>query len=63
LGSKDLQDYHWQEIRAVAQIPEEFPLEDKEYTLGELIALNVSKFQEEIVLIQITATQEAKLQA
>jgi hypothetical protein len=61
LGSKDLENYHWAEIRAVAKIPEDFELEDKTYNLGELIKLNVSKYQEEIVLIQVTATQEAKL--
>lgn len=36
----------------------EFPFETKQFTLGELIKLDVAKYQDIIVNISVTATQE-----
>jgi hypothetical protein len=36
----------------------EFPFETKQFTLGELIELDVAKYQDIIVNISVTATQE-----
>lgn len=41
LGNKNLKVEHWEEIKAVLNIPE-FPLEEKQFTLGKLIEFNVA---------------------
>jgi hypothetical protein len=52
---------HWQEIKQVMKI-EDFPLEEKQFTLGELVRFNVADLADEIVNISLTATQEKNLQ-
>ena len=52
---------HWQEIKEILSI-EDFPLEEKRFSLGELVELNVAASADEIVAVSITATQEFKLQ-
>ena len=62
LGNKYLQDYHWEEIKQVLKMEEsDFALEEKQFTLGELISFDVGDKQEEVVHISTTATQEDKL--
>ena len=64
LGNERLEDYHWDEIKDVLNMHDsEIILEDKEFTLGELIAFEVGDKQEEVVHISTTATQEAILYA
>ena len=60
LGNQRLQDFHWVEIKQVLQI-EEFPLEERQFRLGELIKFDVAAKQEEVVHISTTASQEHKL--
>jgi hypothetical protein len=36
----------------------EFPLEEKQFSLGELVNYGVAKYSEEVVNISVTATQE-----
>ena len=43
LGNKHLQDFHWQEIKQIIHY-EHFPLEEKQFTLGELIKMDVAKY-------------------
>ena len=63
LGNPYLDKIHWDEVRNILNITEEFLLEERQFCLGDLIALDVSAKQEEIVHISVTATQEAKLYA
>jgi dynein heavy chain len=63
LGNPYLDKIHWDEVRIILNITEEFLLEERQFCLGDLIALDVSAKQEEIVHISVTATQEAKLYA
>ena len=60
LANEQLDDVHWQEIKAILNIPT-FPLEEKQFTLGDLVNLNVAKYADEIVNISVTATQESDL--
>ena len=62
LGNRKLEDYHWQEIKEVLQLEDtEFVLEEKQFTLGQLIAFEVADKQEEVSRISTTATQEFTL--
>ena len=61
LGNQNLQREHWLEIKKFIQVPDEFPLEERKFTLGQLIGFNVALYQEQIINISITATQEANL--
>lgn len=64
LGNRKLQDYHWDEIKQVLNMEDsEFELEEKQFTLGRLIAFEVGDKQEEVVHISTTATQEYFLRA
>ena len=45
------------------KIPEDFALEEKQWTLGELMEYNVAEKQEDVELIATTATHEFKLNA
>ena len=45
-------------MRDIMEIPEEFPLELRMFTLGELINFDVAPFKSEIVEISNVATQE-----
>jgi len=62
LGNKYLNPVHWEEIKAILGTPS-FPLEAKQFSLGELVGLNVAKYADEIVNVSVTATQEFNLQA
>jgi len=63
LGNKFLKEYHWREIRQVLSMEDsDFQIEEKKFTLGELIAFDVGDKQEEVVHISTTATQEDKLE-
>lgn len=61
LGNKDLKDWHWTEIKTILSISD-FPLEEKQFSLGQLVDLNVAQHADEIVNISVTATQEFNLQ-
>ena len=61
LGNKKLQDIHWAEIKQTLNMDDEtadFILEEKQFTLGQLIGFEVGDKQEEVVHISTTATQE-----
>lgn len=62
LGNKHLKEVHWAEIKAVSGT-ENFPLEAKQFTLGELVDLGVARWADEIVNVSATATQEFELQS
>lgn len=61
LGNPNLQKEHWTEIKRIIKMPEEFALEERTFSLGQLIEFNVALYQEEIINVSITATQENKL--
>jgi hypothetical protein len=60
LGNKNLQDIHWEEIKQITKMFD-YPLEERQFNLGILIDFNVAKYQEEVVAVSITATQEFNL--
>jgi dynein heavy chain len=55
LGNKDLKDWHWTEIKTILNISD-FPLQEKQFSLGQLVDLNVAQHADEIVNISVTAT-------
>lgn len=57
LDNPNLAEDHWAEIKAVMK-QEEYPLEEKKFTLGELVNFDVADQADEIVNISTTATQE-----
>jgi dynein heavy chain len=60
LGNKELMEDHWRQImREVPGI--DFELEKKEFSLGQLIDINIADYQEVIQGISIRASQEASL--
>ena len=60
LGNRNLQEHHWIEIKTLLNM-EDFPLEDRQFTLRELMEFKVASKQEEVENISVTATQEFKL--
>jgi hypothetical protein len=62
LANQNLTEIHWTEIKDLLELPQDFPLEKREMTLGKLIELNVARKQEQICHISVTATQESSLQ-
>jgi dynein heavy chain len=60
LGNRNLKEEHWLEIKTLLNMLD-FPLEERNFTLGELMGFKVSAMQEEIENISVTATQESKL--
>jgi hypothetical protein len=57
LGNKYLEKtVHWPMIKTILNT--EVSLEDLTFNLGELIELKVADFQEDIINISVTATQE-----
>lgn len=54
LGNLHLDEDHWKEIKEILNTSE--PLENRDFTLGQLIQINVQKYQEEIVNVSITAS-------
>jgi hypothetical protein len=43
LSNKHLESIHWEQIKEIID-NHSFPLENKTFTLGELIALDISKY-------------------
>ena len=62
LANTNLAEIHWSEIKQQLDLAPDFPLENREMTLGKLIELNVAMKQEQICHISVTATQESSLQ-
>lgn len=60
LGNKQLKVEHWHDIKTILNIPD-FPLEEMQFTLSTLIEFKVADFQEDIINISTTATQENNL--
>lgn len=56
LGNKNLKVEHWTDIKAILNLPSEYPMEERQFNLGELIGFNVAQFQEEIINVSVTAT-------
>lgn len=59
LRNDKLTTEHWAEIKAL--INQDFDVNDEDFTLQSLIALNVNQYQEDIVAISTQATQEDNL--
>lgn len=59
LGNDKLQPKHLEEIKVLVQ--KDFNVHDEEFTLKKLIELDINHFQEQIVGISNSATQEFKL--
>jgi hypothetical protein len=60
LGNRYLEKtVHWPMIKTI--LGTDYPLEDLLFNLGELIELKVADFQEDIINISVTATQEYNL--
>jgi dynein heavy chain, axonemal len=55
LGNKLLEDIHWEEIKEKLGMVN-FPLEEKQFSLGELVNYGVAKYSEDVVNISVTAT-------
>ena len=62
LRSNFLKDDHWNQIKAILNVKEEFNVYDDDFTLKNLMDLNVVKYQEELVAIATQATQENALE-
>ena len=62
LGCAYLTPIHWVEIKELLAM-QDFSLEEKQWTLGELMGFNVADKQEEVEHIATTATHEYKLNA
>ena len=60
LGNRNLTEEHWTEIKTLLNM-QDFPLEERNFTLGELMGFKVASKQEEVENISVTATQEFKL--
>lgn len=60
LGNRNLKEEHWLEIKQLLNLMD-FPIEERQFTLKELMEKQVFGKQEEVENISITATQEAKL--
>ena len=60
LGNHNLKVEHWEEIHNLLGQPS-INLAERDFNLGQLIAINVADYQEQIQDISVTATQEAKL--
>ena len=56
LKNDDLSEYHWNEIKRLLKV--KFDMENREFSLNELIELKVGKYKDDIELISNTATQE-----
>ena len=61
LANKSLKKVHWTEIREIMTIPEDFPIEERLFTLGDLIKFDVAPSKQEIVEVSNVATQESIL--
>lgn len=56
LGNKYLKVEHWQEIKTLIGLPNDYAMEERKFNLGELISWGVANFQEEIINVSVTAT-------
>lgn len=56
LGNKNLKVEHWHDIKLILNLDLNYPLELREFNLGELIGFNVALHQEEIINVSVTAT-------
>lgn len=64
LNNANLQDYHWDEIKLVmdqekiskVMKQEDYPIEEKQFSLGELVKFDVADKADLIVNISTTAT-------
>ena len=54
LGNELIEKIHWVEIKDIIG-NHDFPLEEKNFTLGELIDLDVARFQDKLVVVSIKA--------
>ena len=61
LGNKNLKVEHWTDIKTILKLPVDYPMEERKFNLGELISFDVAEYQEEIIHISVTATQEFNL--
>jgi hypothetical protein len=61
LGNKNLKVEHWTDIKNILGLPADYLLEERKFNLGELISFDVAQYQEEIIHISVTATQEFNL--
>ena len=59
LGNRNLKKVHWDEIKE--ELKTDFVLEERQFTLGKLVEMEVFSKQDEIVHISVTATQEFNL--
>lgn len=59
LGNRNLKKVHWDEIKE--ELKTDFALEERQFTLGKLVEMEVFSKQDEIVNISVTATQEFNL--
>ncbi len=59
LRNDNLKESHWKEIKEL--INADFNIADPEFTLQQLIELNIVQFQEDITSISTQASQEASL--
>ena len=59
LGNRNLEKVHWEEIKV--ELKTDFALEERQFTLGKLVEMEVFSKQDEIVHISVTATQEFNL--
>lgn len=59
LGNRKLKAVHWEEIKQI--INTDIKLEDREFTLENLLSLDTAKHKEEIHNISVTASQEDNL--
>mmetsp|Transcript_30959 Transcript_30959/g.47355 ORF Transcript_30959/g.47355 Transcript_30959/m.47355 type:complete len:110 (+) Transcript_30959:4627-4956(+) len=48
LGNKHLKEEHWDDIKRILEIPN-FPLEEKQFTLGQLVQMNVADHADDII--------------
>jgi len=60
LGNRLLKEEHWFEIKTLMN-KQDFALEERNFSLGELMGFKISAMQEEIENISTTATQEHNL--
>lgn len=42
LGNKNLKVEHWTDIKTILNLPSEYPMEERQFNLGELIGFNVA---------------------
>lgn len=64
MGNLMLKQSHWEQITSLLNFPADqsnVVLEEKDFTLGDLVKWRAAEKQDEIVHISVTATQECNL--